>query len=70
MNNSFIADCTELIHSMPELTGDAARLAYRLSAAINRLEAVQKHANDQFSVDCHTAKFGIRLIQNLDRAAI
>ena len=47
MNNSFIAECRELISSMPERTGDNARLAFRLAIAIDRIENLKKMAESQ-----------------------
>lgn len=40
MKNSFIADSRELLNRLPSLTGDSARVAHRLSQAIDLLDAL------------------------------
>lgn len=40
MSPKFIQNCTELLNSIKACDGDQARLAHRLSRAINKLEQI------------------------------
>ena len=47
MAHDFIKDSNKLLNNLPPLTGDAARVAHRLSRALSALEVVMlycKHA--------------------------
>ena len=54
MKKTFIGDCQTLLDSLPTLTGPDARVALRLSRALNRLEDVISQAEAQFKAgDSH-----------------
>jgi hypothetical protein len=40
MSPKFVENCTELLNSIKACDGDQARLAHRLSRAINKLEEI------------------------------
>jgi hypothetical protein len=63
---TFIQENSELLNSLPPLTGDAARLAHRLSQATDRLQAVIEQANAQFKVGDRHATFSKNFIDNLN----
>jgi len=66
MKNAFVDDCRTLLNSLPPLTGDAARLAHRLSEAVDRLEAVTSQARAQFKVGDTHASFNKQTIEKLE----
>lgn len=67
MENTFISDCKTLLNSLPPLTGDAARLAHRLSQAVERLEAVVHQADAQFCAGDRYATFNKQTIAALNK---
>lgn len=66
MKKTFIEETRELLNGLPSLTGDSARVAHRLSQAIDRLEAVISQANAQFNVGDRHATFNKNMIDNLN----
>lgn len=60
---NFIEKSKELINSLSPLTGDGARLAYRLSGALDRLEAVVSQAEAQFAAGDTHATFNKQTIK-------
>jgi hypothetical protein len=67
MNKNFINDCNSLLNSLSAMTGDNARVAHRLSEAVNRLEAVISQAEAQFTVGDSHATFNKEFIRNLNK---
>jgi len=63
---TFIQENNQLINSFPTLTGDMARLAFRLAQANDRLAAVIEQANAQFKVGDRYATFSKNFIDNLN----
>jgi len=57
MNGTLIQENTDLLNSLPSLTGDAARLAHRLSVTTDRLEAFISQAEAQFAAGNKHATF-------------
>ena len=67
MNKTFIGDCQTLLDSLPTLTGDNARVALRLSRALNRLEDVISQAEAQFKAGDRHATFNRQTIEALNK---
>lgn len=65
---TLIEENTELLNSLPTLTGDSARLAHRLSETTLRLEAIISQAQAQFNAGDRYAIFNKQTIQSLDRS--
>lgn len=65
MNPSIIKENKELLNRLPSLTGDAARLAHRLSVTTNRLEEILSQAEAQFRAGDRHATFSKQTIQAL-----
>ncbi len=64
-NSKFIQDSTQLINSIPSCTGDTARLAHRLSQAIDKLEAIISQADAQFKAGDSHATFNKQTIDSI-----
>ena len=67
MKKTFIGDCQTLLDSLPTLTGDDARVALRLSRALNRLEDVISQAEAQFKAGDSRATFNRQAIEALNK---
>lgn len=61
----FIARSTELLNSIPAQTGDGARLAHRLSRALDKLEAIVSQADAQFKAGDTHATFNKQTIESI-----
>ncbi len=66
MKKTFIGDCQTLLDSLPILTGDSARVALRLSCALNRLEGIINQAEAQFKAGDRHATFSRQTIEALN----
>lgn len=65
-NRTFIGDCQALLDELPECTGDTARLAMRLSRAVNRLEEIVQSSQQQFKRGKPEARFSPLEIERLN----
>ena len=66
MEKTFIEETTELLNSLHSCSGDQARLAHRLSEALNRLQAVIDQANAQFKAGDKHATFNKQTIASIN----
>jgi hypothetical protein len=63
---TFSEKCVELINSIPSCDGDMARLAHRLSRAVNKLDAITSQANAQFKAGDTHATFNKQFIAAIE----
>lgn len=65
MNSKFIRDSKELLARLPVLVGDNARVAHRLSQALDRLETITSQADAQFKAGDSHATFNKQTIDSI-----
>lgn len=70
MNKTFIDDCDSFLAELPACTGDTARLALRLSRAVNRLETIIEMAQSQFKAGNQHATFDQKTIDALNHPSL
>ena len=64
-SKTFLDEKTELLNNLPACTGDTARLAFALSQALNRLDAIISQAEAQFRAGDTHATFNKQTIESV-----
>jgi hypothetical protein len=66
LDPSFVKNSTDLLNRLPAMIGDEARVAHRLSRALNKLDAFLSQAKAQFAAGDKHATFNKQTVEAIE----